>query len=90
MHHHTALLIPELLDYILSFMDRNDNVINACVCKQWSEIALDLIWWKVERLLQLLALLRPYETRDASTVRHLVSRSLPEILCWIWLIYVGF
>ncbi|OJA14169.1 hypothetical protein AZE42_12396 [Rhizopogon vesiculosus] len=54
---HRALLIPELLENILSFMNRDDNVINACVCKQQSEIALDLIQWEVENLLQLLALL---------------------------------
>ncbi|OAX37634.1 hypothetical protein K503DRAFT_719480 [Rhizopogon vinicolor AM-OR11-026] len=67
MQPHRVLFIPELLQNILSFMDRADNVFNACVCKQWSEIALDLIWREVNDLPRLLGLLRPCQRRGAST-----------------------
>jgi len=74
MHPHTALLTPELLKNIFSFVGRNDNVNHACVCKQWSEIALDLVWRKVENILQLLTLLRPCQRNGISHVRHHSSR----------------
>jgi hypothetical protein len=77
MHPHTVSLIPELLEKILNFMNRDHNVTNACVCKQWSEIALDIIWREVKSLPRLLGLLRPYEKRDASFVRDLFSKSPP-------------
>lgn len=74
MHHFTALLVPELLEKILSHMDRNDNVVNMRVCKTWSEIALDLVWREVESLPRLFTLLRPYRhTNDGPTVRRLFS-----------------
>src|SRR5882757_1475449 len=79
MQPHRVLFIPELLQNILSFMDRADNVFNACVCKQWSEIALDLIWREVNDLPRLLGLLRPCQRRGASTVRHLFSKCLPRL-----------
>jgi len=73
VHPHLALLIPELLEKTLSFMDRDANVINARVCKKWSGIALDLVWMEVESLPRLLNLLRPYQTRNGSIVRYLSS-----------------
>lgn len=74
MHPHAALLIPELLQNIFSFVDRNDNVSNACVCKQWSEIALDLVWREVENIPQFLTLLRPRRIHGLSSVRNLSIR----------------
>jgi len=74
MHPHTALLIPELLRNIFSFADRNDNVSHACVCKQWSDIALDFVWKEVENILQLLTLLRPCQSNGGDHVRHHSSR----------------
>ena len=79
MRPHRVLFIPELLKNILSFLDRLDNVINACVCKQWSEIALDLIWREVNNLPRLLTLLRPYKTRGVSNVRQIFSEYLPGL-----------
>jgi len=78
MHPHTALLIPELLKNIFSFAERHDNVNHACVCKQWSEIALDLVWREVENILQLLTLLRPCVSYHEH-VRHFSSR--PSFAC---------
>lgn len=56
---HRILFIPELLDIIFNFLDRDANVANACVCKRWSEIALDVVWKEVDDLLRLFRLLKP-------------------------------
>jgi hypothetical protein len=56
---HRVLFIPELLDIIFNFLDRDANVANACVCKRWSEIALDVVWKEVDDLLHLFRLLKP-------------------------------
>ncbi|KAJ8583878.1 hypothetical protein M405DRAFT_774890, partial [Rhizopogon salebrosus TDB-379] len=61
---HRALLIPELLNNILSLMDRDESAVNARVCKQWSDIALDLIWREVVGLARLLELLKPGYNRN--------------------------
>lgn len=56
---HRVLFITELLDIIFSFLDRDSNVTNACVCKRWSDIALDVVWKEVDDLLHLFRLLKP-------------------------------
>lgn len=70
MQPHRVLFIPELLGIILSFVDEDDHVNNACVCKQWSEIALDIIWKEVDGLSRLLTLLRPYKITGRYNVRR--------------------
>ncbi|KAG0698783.1 hypothetical protein DFH29DRAFT_939829 [Suillus ampliporus] len=78
MQPHRVLFIPELLDIILSFMDGDDHIINACVCKQWSEIALDFIWREVDNLPRLLTLLRPYKTKG----KYHFFDGLPDARDW--------
>jgi F-box-like len=56
---HPVLSIPELLDLIFSFMGRTSNTNNACVCKQWSEVALDNVWREVDDLHLLFSVLTP-------------------------------
>ncbi|THU88632.1 hypothetical protein K435DRAFT_781968 [Dendrothele bispora CBS 962.96] len=41
---HATLRIPELLRSIFENSDRKDNIQNALVCKQWSDISLDVVW----------------------------------------------
>ncbi|KAG1857028.1 hypothetical protein DFJ58DRAFT_727051 [Suillus subalutaceus] len=65
---HRVLFIPELLGIIFSFVDEDDHVNNACVCKEWSEITLDIIWREVDDLSRLLALLRPYKMKGRSSM----------------------
>jgi hypothetical protein len=78
---HRALLIPELLNNILSLMDRDESAVNARVCKQWSDIALDLIWREVVGLARLLELLKPgYNRNHRFNVRHLFSECSPAKL----------
>ena len=57
-----VLAIPEIIELIMSFLDKKDNVNNACVCRSWSEIALDCIWRNVDDITQLLRLLAPLDT----------------------------
>lgn len=56
---HRVLAIPELLALIFSHLDRQSNAINACISKQWSNIALDTIWADVDDLHRLFSLLVP-------------------------------
>lgn len=65
---HRVLTIPELLDLIFSFVDRNSNALNACVSKQWSEVALSTLWADVHDLHRLLSLLVPLRRRRDSYV----------------------
>ncbi|KIK20220.1 hypothetical protein PISMIDRAFT_682506 [Pisolithus microcarpus 441] len=51
--------IPELLHLIFSFLDKESNVSNACVCKFWSDIALDTVWKEVDDLIHLFSILQP-------------------------------
>ena len=61
---HRVLFIPELLDIVFSFLDRDANVANACVCKRWSQIALDVVWKEVDDLIQLFRLLKPISQQE--------------------------
>lgn len=78
MQPHRVLFIPELLGIILSFMDEDDHVNNACVCKQWSDITLDIIWREVDGLSRLLTLLRPYKLKG----RYNFFDGLPDSRDW--------
>ncbi|KII84967.1 hypothetical protein PLICRDRAFT_117337 [Plicaturopsis crispa FD-325 SS-3] len=72
---HRALSIPELLDVVFSYLDQVDNANNACVCRHWSEIALDSLWREVDnvrRLFNVLAPLRNY----GQGMRYEFSRGL--------------
>jgi hypothetical protein len=44
---HLALEIPELVEQILGDLDGYDHGRCASVCKAWSEIALDYLWYHV-------------------------------------------
>ena len=59
MASHRVLFIPELLDIIFSYLDRVASVTSACVCKRWSDVALDVVWREVDDLIQLFRLLKP-------------------------------
>lgn len=55
-----CLEIPELLREIFNLLDKGSNAINARVSRQWSELALDILWCDVANgdfynLLQILA-----------------------------------
>ena len=41
---HPALLVPEILDNILSSLGKTSQAHAACVCHLWWEAAISLIW----------------------------------------------
>ena len=56
---HRVLRIPELLQIIFSILDLPSNTVNARVCKQWSDIALDILWREIDDLYLLFRILAP-------------------------------
>ncbi|KAF5309641.1 hypothetical protein D9758_019105 [Tetrapyrgos nigripes] len=44
---HSALQIPEILDQIISHLEKDDQKRCAPVCQLWSEVALDHIWRRI-------------------------------------------
>ncbi|KAG8215667.1 hypothetical protein J3R82DRAFT_7541 [Butyriboletus roseoflavus] len=77
---HRVLFISELLDIIFNFLDRDSNVRNACVCKRWSNIALDIVWKEVDDLLHLFRLLKPIRPQEDAF--EYVFETLPEASDW--------
>ncbi|RDX42426.1 hypothetical protein OH76DRAFT_1362817 [Lentinus brumalis] len=51
--------IDELLAMIFSYLDDRALARAACVCKHWSEIALDCLWFEVNDLKRVLSVLAP-------------------------------
>lgn len=60
--------IPELLDLIFDHLDSSSNVNNLVVCKAWSEVARDKLWWEVCNPRQLLSILAPISAAGVSTI----------------------
>ena len=56
---HRVLRIPELLQMIFCTLDLPSNAVNARVCKQWSDIALDILWREIDELYILFKILAP-------------------------------
>ena len=56
---HRVLRIPELLQMIFGILDLPSNTVNARVCKQWSDIALDILWREIDELYILFKILAP-------------------------------
>jgi hypothetical protein len=53
------MFIAEILALILSHLDRRDVARATQVCRQWSEVAIDTLWYLVTDLRPLLTLLAP-------------------------------
>ncbi|OSX62549.1 hypothetical protein POSPLADRAFT_1141366 [Postia placenta MAD-698-R-SB12] len=73
-----VLEIPEIVELILSFLDQKEHAASACVCKQWSEIALDHLWRDVDDLYRLFSILAPLTPTELtqSLEYHSFSRTL--------------
>lgn len=56
---HRVLRIPELLQTVFNILDLPSNTVNARVCKQWSDIALDILWREIDDLYFLFTILAP-------------------------------
>ncbi|KAG6865690.1 hypothetical protein C0991_000304 [Blastosporella zonata] len=64
-----VLAISELLDMVFQFLDDTSNASNARVSKQWSELALDVLWKEVSNLRRLFALLAPLEKTSSGSYK---------------------
>ncbi|KAE9403427.1 hypothetical protein BT96DRAFT_490413 [Gymnopus androsaceus JB14] len=65
MHH--ALSIAEILHLISTFCDPPTNAATALVCKQWSEESLNVLWYRVDDLENLLLLFGEMYTDDTGS-----------------------
>lgn len=72
---HRVLAIPELLDIIFSSQDRQSNINNSLVCKQWTGIALDNIWREVDNLPHLFNLLAPLQKTAIHPTTFIFART---------------
>jgi hypothetical protein len=54
-----VLAIPELLDIIISFLEKGDALSCALVSKAWSTVALDVLWREIDSGVDLLRQLGP-------------------------------
>lgn len=54
-----ALDIPELLQHIVSFLERRDLACAAQVSQYWSELALSALWEHLPELMILVRVLHP-------------------------------
>jgi hypothetical protein len=58
---------------IFGILDLPSNTVNARVCKQWSDIALDILWREIDDLYFLFQILSPLKEMDEDEegyVRH--------------------
>ena len=69
MHAEHVLFVVELQIHILSFLDAKNLLNAALVCKQWSRVALDLLWNILHDLRPLISLLAPVATKRTLTLR---------------------
>ncbi|KAI0086000.1 hypothetical protein BDY19DRAFT_996186 [Irpex rosettiformis] len=58
-----VLDIPEILELVFSFLDKDLNKNNITVCKKWSELAMNIVWRDVNCPRRLFSLLAPMKRR---------------------------
>ncbi|KAI0628309.1 hypothetical protein C8Q77DRAFT_1068263 [Trametes polyzona] len=77
-----VLAIPEILELVFTFLEETDTSICACVCRTWSEVALDSLWRDVNDLRRLFNVLAPIvaiggpEDAEAAASHERFSRPL--------------
>ncbi|TFK60167.1 hypothetical protein BDN72DRAFT_965823 [Pluteus cervinus] len=79
--HRRVVATPELLRSILfSLPDRRDNYHTALVCRSWSPIAFDILWYEVDDLCALFNLLVPLANpiTEGSNRKKFVRRPTPR------------
>ncbi|KJA28738.1 hypothetical protein HYPSUDRAFT_128584 [Hypholoma sublateritium FD-334 SS-4] len=64
---------------IFGFLDPQANVVNAQVCKQWLDIAMDVLWKDVSSLYRLVRLLSPLKSVGDKNYEF---ESLPDANAW--------
>jgi hypothetical protein len=64
------IVLVELVQRILSFLEISDLVVASRVCLRWAGLGLDMLWWSMSDLAPLLSLLDEKENANASLVVH--------------------
>ena len=70
---HNLFEIAELLHPIIGCLNREDQIACAQVCQSWSEVALDVLWYKVESLARVANALAPVRLKSEGRERAYVS-----------------
>ncbi|KDQ52788.1 hypothetical protein JAAARDRAFT_210281 [Jaapia argillacea MUCL 33604] len=83
--HHRVLFIPELLENIFC---RSEDVRtlarSALVCKQWSDLALNTLWYELDTPVNLFKILAPLEeSQDEEDYDKLIFRNTPTSAAWV-------
>ncbi|RDB20336.1 hypothetical protein Hypma_012592 [Hypsizygus marmoreus] len=66
---HRALLVPELLENILTYNTKIENSLTVCVCSWWADVAAKQIWRSLDgadEFRRLLVILSPVSTTKSS------------------------
>ena len=85
LYTHRSLTIVEIVTQIIAEIDWKTTVACACVCKQWSEIALDKIWQTIaseyitDEFFHLLAILRNEELSNCECTSVQVPDYLVQV-----------
>ena len=59
-----VLEIPEIIEQILSYLENKEKLAIAPVCKRWADIALNLVWRKMDNIITLFLGLAPMVPND--------------------------
>ncbi|KAI0064544.1 hypothetical protein BV25DRAFT_251534 [Artomyces pyxidatus] len=77
---HRALYVPELVDWIFGFLDRQDHAAAARVCRAWADIARDHIWEIVDNPCHPFQHLAPIKGIEHALANHRHHVSVPKYL----------
>ncbi|TFK60169.1 hypothetical protein BDN72DRAFT_905209 [Pluteus cervinus] len=81
---HRALAIPELLrSFFFALPDTRDNSHTALVCRTWSDIALDVLWYEVNDICILFNRLVPLTKSTTGSQPRQEFARCPEPQDWI-------
>lgn len=87
---HRVLSIPEILLYIFSCLSTADNASNVRVCKLWSHLALNIVWYSVEDVAGIFqSITEMYVNEEGELVSPFRSLNLPVINIQFGLAYSG-
>ncbi|KAG8908270.1 hypothetical protein FRB99_007803 [Tulasnella sp. 403] len=73
-HCSTVFLLPELVELIVSFLNRSDCVSAARISTMWTDPALNNIWSRVDSFQTLLQVVLPKEASRALDFRHYIPK----------------
>jgi hypothetical protein len=75
-----VLCVPEILRMIFNLLDQASNAVNAQVCQQWCNLALDILWKNVDNPYFLFRILAPLEKEVGSELFYVGSPIYVHVL----------